>query len=287
LIFSTWEDQELEFIEGEKVVLSKDPGSGLRYQNVTASNNINRQIVSTFAGLRQVRTPYVVKMRSDLLVTNSRLGSILRKIPATPNNELSTFKNYVIVPDRLTFSPRKKTNPALHVTDMLQAGVTSDVLSLWDIPRMTYEEEFYYLEVKPKLLDSVRKHIPEFRAEQYFWNKHLCKQKGLKLSTTFSSHIGEGIETEAIFSSNIIPFRFPTIGVEIQKEGYDWSSRDSWISSIYAYTYSDWKRDVRKLGIKIDLPIGFLFWELRGQFYGFVYRRGLNLAPYSKLQRFR
>jgi hypothetical protein len=287
IIFSTWESETIDFLEGINLVLSKDPGSGLRYKNRPWENNINRQIISTCAGLNAVTTRFVVKMRSDLLVENRRLEKIVEKLPKTPSNSYSIFENYIIVLDRLTFNPNKKLNPLLHVTDMLQAGVTKDVRRMWDIPLMTSAQENYYANVEPILASKVANHLPEFRAEQYFWNELIRKELGFGLDETFSNSLEGNMDVIELFDSNIIPFRFPTLGISIQKEIYKWSRRDSWITSIYAHTFFDWKKsDYSKLA-EFDLPQRFLYWEIRGKIYGFLYRKGFNFPPDSKIQRLR
>lgn len=287
IIFSTWDSEVVDSLEGVTLVLSKDPGSGLRYKNRPEKNNINRQIISTCAGLNSVKTRFVVKMRSDLLVENRRLAKIVEKLPKTPSNSYSVFENYVIVLDRLTFNPNKKINPLLHVTDMLQAGLTTDVRRMWDIPTMTSVQENYYENVDPVLASRVANHLPQFRAEQYFWNELIRKELGFGLHNTFSKSLERDTDVTELFDSNIIPFRFPTLGISIQKEIYNWSRRDSWITSIYAHTFFDWKKsDYSKL-VEFDLPQRFLYWEIRGKIYGFFYRKGFNFPPDAKIQRLR
>ena len=287
IVFSTWENEAVDFSEDISLVLSKDPGSGIRYKNRPEKNNINRQIISTCAGLEEVKTSFVVKMRSDLLVENRRIEKIIDKLPKTPNNSLSIFEKYIIVLDRLTFNPRKKLNPLLHVTDMLQAGLTTDVRRMWDIPVMTSAQENFYENVEPSLSSKVADHLPEFRAEQYFWNELIRKELGFGLSETFSKSLERNVDVTELFDLNIIPFRFPTLGVSIQKEIYQWSRRDSWITSIYAHTFFDWKKSEYANHVKFDLSKRFLYWEIRGELFGFFYRKGFDFPPDSKFQRSR
>jgi len=287
IILSTWEHENLNFVDGIRVVQSRDPGSGVRYRH-GLNNNINRQIISTNAGLNLVKTKYVVKVRSDLLIEGSSLGKIILKLPDTIENDFSIFKKYVIVLDRLTFSSRKKENPALHVTDMLQAGLTSDITKMWNLPLMSFEQERFYENASIEISKQVRNHIPEFRAEQYFWNELIFKEFGVRLPNTLSRAINAEIEIEDLFNLNIIPFRFPTLGISIQKESYaSWSRKDSWVSSIYAHTFFDWKQFAREQRIPLKLPLRNLFWEYRGALYGYIYNKGFNFPPGSKLHRTR
>jgi len=287
IIFSTWESENVDFASGVKLIVSKDPGSGIRFLGSKEKNNINRQIISTRAGLTEVVTELVVKLRSDLIIDNKRLEKIIQNLPKTLNHRLSIFDNYVVVLDRLTFSPEKKDNFTLHVTDMLQAGRTSDVMKMWNIKTMTLEQEVFYQNFTPEELALVGNHLPEFRAEQYFWNQLIEKELGFGIQFTLDRTLPSEIRVEELFKFNIIPFRFPTLGISIQKETYKWSKEDSWVSSIYAFTFFDWLRFARKMKIAVNVPIRHLFWEIRGEFYGFLYRKGSNFPPTSKIQRSR
>ena len=72
IILSTWEGTDLSCIEGlyDKLVLSKDPG-GVFYEKKKYYQNINRQIVSTKAGLELAERKFIMKLRSDLIFTNN------------------------------------------------------------------------------------------------------------------------------------------------------------------------------------------------------------------------
>ena len=57
-------------IGADEVVAVPDPG-GFAYAERPGEkiNNVNRQIANTAAGLKKVRTPYALKLRSDFLLT--------------------------------------------------------------------------------------------------------------------------------------------------------------------------------------------------------------------------
>ena len=76
IIVSTWENTHINNIDYDHIVLSKDPGAISFTKKGITYNNVNRQIVSTLAGLRVATRPYVVKMRGDILVTGKNFISI-------------------------------------------------------------------------------------------------------------------------------------------------------------------------------------------------------------------
>lgn len=66
IILSTWDDANVHGLDYDDLVLSKDPGAVV-YSLDGALNNINRQIVSSQAGLSLVKSMYTAKVRSDLI----------------------------------------------------------------------------------------------------------------------------------------------------------------------------------------------------------------------------
>jgi len=75
IVFSTWDGQKLDDIpEGIIVVVSNDPGSNLIRGG---QSNVNRQIVSTRAGLEKVTLDHVLRLRSDTTIQNFPLESCL------------------------------------------------------------------------------------------------------------------------------------------------------------------------------------------------------------------
>lgn len=66
IILSTWKNEKINELEYDKLVLSDDPGTCV-YSVIPEYNNINRQFISTIAGLKKVSTKYTAKVRSDLI----------------------------------------------------------------------------------------------------------------------------------------------------------------------------------------------------------------------------
>ena len=70
IILSTWEGSDIDGLDYDEVLLNKDPGpSGVRGYNFTSSDNTNRQILSTKNGLKQSKTKYSMKLRTDFCLT--------------------------------------------------------------------------------------------------------------------------------------------------------------------------------------------------------------------------
>lgn len=72
IILSTWEGTDLKGLDYDKAVINKDPGafwSLYRGSQKKVRNNINRQIISTISGVKAAERKYVMKLRSDSVIT--------------------------------------------------------------------------------------------------------------------------------------------------------------------------------------------------------------------------
>ncbi|RYZ96325.1 MAG: hypothetical protein EOO68_17020, partial [Moraxellaceae bacterium] len=71
LILSTWQDQPVAQLDADLILQLDDPGTTHFYRQGAKADNLynngNRLIYSTQQALAQVKTPYVLKIRSDLL----------------------------------------------------------------------------------------------------------------------------------------------------------------------------------------------------------------------------
>lgn len=73
IIYSTCDREVPETLKGcDHVIVSNDPGGYIyKARPFEKENNINRQIVNTLAALKEVQTPYTLKIRSDFLLTGN------------------------------------------------------------------------------------------------------------------------------------------------------------------------------------------------------------------------
>ena len=69
IILSTWQGSNINDLDYDVLIENKDPGCTVCSKQ-NGKNNINRQIVSTISALKAVKTKYVLKLRSDMILTN-------------------------------------------------------------------------------------------------------------------------------------------------------------------------------------------------------------------------
>lgn len=153
VILSTWEGSPVEGLPCDRLVTTADPGwSYLLTEGTGARTNIDRQIVSTQAGLRCADRPYTLKFRTDLELTHAGFLSYFGRYPARLA-EWRVFSERLIVCDHFSRNPARRnlTLPraaapravrAFHPSDMAAFGLTEDVQTYWDaqLPTLTLDD---------------------------------------------------------------------------------------------------------------------------------------------------
>ena len=136
LILSTWEESNVAGLSCDKLLLNNDPGPIRNYDDST--NNVNRQLVSTLAGLEKASRPLAIKLRTDTLLNH--LGMLHKfQMDERRNTKYRIFESRVVTCQLYFRDPRRF--PALfHIGDIFHFGQTSDLLKLWDIPLMRQED---------------------------------------------------------------------------------------------------------------------------------------------------
>lgn len=141
IILSTWENSVIpNDLVVDKIVQSQDPGalSGIKIFD-GRTNNINRQIISTMAGINLVQTKYALKIRTDIYINSSILLETL--------NELSSHYDLdekIVVGSYFTLDGRIFERLLFHVSDWIQFGSTSNLKNLWNSKLYTEEEATWY-----------------------------------------------------------------------------------------------------------------------------------------------
>ncbi|MHA6679839.1 WavE lipopolysaccharide synthesis family protein [Enterobacter cloacae] len=148
VILSTWRNQDVLVQGYDRLILNPDPG----HQNYSRStlNNVNRQIVSTVAGLKSADSMYCLKIRSDIVLTST---DFLKYFSASNDcNRQFKILRARIVSNNLTSRDPKRHNKngfkwklLFHISDHVHFGFRSDLLAVWDLPLQTRDEALYFL----------------------------------------------------------------------------------------------------------------------------------------------
>lgn len=135
IILSTWPEQQLSGLDYDQLVISEDPGSNIRSFHSDGRPqhyNNNRQIVSTLAGLKQVKTPYAIKLRSDNYLIGNQFVRMQQRYPKRCDSH-RLFRERVVVSNVFTRKYAKGFRVAFHLSDFFYFGLTEDLLAIWDL----------------------------------------------------------------------------------------------------------------------------------------------------------
>jgi len=169
IILSTWDNSDIENLDYDIVVLSQDPGSTrMLINNDKLKYNINRQIISTQAGLAKVTRKYVLKFRTDFILKSSKFLNYMYLFP-------HRIEKWKITEERIIMP--MGTQPywmVFHPTDVLCFGLTQDVKNYWSCKLPSKEFSEWFLN-KPLPLSAAVDLCMKIGAEPYIWSELLRK----------------------------------------------------------------------------------------------------------------
>ena len=190
IILSTWEGSDVSNLVYDVLVLNKDPGAVCCSIDGKTLNNCNREIYSSFAGIKLSSRKYILKIRSDLILKSNTILKIkLNKYKR--NSKFSFFKERIIVPSIYSryFTYKKNTEtrtPLLfHPSDWLYFGLKEDLYSLFNIPLV--EEPYFSQYFKNRdnsrngYIDTHPDRLWCFSPEAYILTAYLKKFHGINI----------------------------------------------------------------------------------------------------------
>ncbi len=202
VILSTWECDVVEGLSYDTLVRSKDPGAvefapGFFY-------NLNRQIISSAAGLNKVGTDLAVKMRTDTQIIDRKLEKIASSQP------FGHFFEHRIAALDLFFRDPRAYPLLFHIGDIFHCGKTSDLLNLWTIPLAPEPETSMWSARRFDILNDRKSYLPRYAPEQYIFIAFLNKL-GYSVSLDYWC---QTTEEDAIFSEQAIARNFSIYTME-------------------------------------------------------------------------
>jgi len=183
IVLSTWRGAQVEGIDADVIVESKDPGP---VGSSPANQNTNRQLVSTLAGIRAAGRPLVAKVRSDMLFVSDALLSHWGRWEER-TDELRLFDRRVLVPDVFMRRPSHLCPRPLHPSDWSFLGTRTDLETLFDVPLMRASETLAAASATKltRLYCGDASTLPSHTPEQWVWLHALRKvAPGLRIEHT-------------------------------------------------------------------------------------------------------
>jgi hypothetical protein len=235
IILSTWEDSVVDHLTYDKVIFNRDPGA-VSYSDLTPNflNNNNRQIVSTYNGLKAATKTYAIKMRGDCKLVDTDFIFFLKEFPR--GTDYNFFKQRIIIPTKYSRNPRRIAQ-LIHPSDIFQVGLLEDLLNLWDIPLQPEPQTTRAFPLEKPILNNALSggiHRMKFGAEQYIWYS-FCKKNGLDLELRHYSSlpVAKILASDISIINNFVIEEALKLGVIIPKKMVAHFDKD-------LYTHKEW-----------------------------------------------
>ena len=240
IILSTWKNSNSSELNIDQKIESDDPGANsfLYINNNKIFNNINRMIISSYNGLSFVKTKFAVKLRSDMYFNSSNLSKLL-SIAEKSNSNYS--KKKIIIPSNMTINPDREIKLLFHPSDHFFAGLSEDLLNLFNIPLMNNEQMKYFKNTKLKGMQKLPI-LPQYTCEQYLFYSFIRKKIDVNFENAFDYNNKNKLLHDKVFSDLFLMFRNTRIGVN----GYKYPINFFSSSIYYAYTEYEFKNILEK-----------------------------------------
>lgn len=196
IILSTWENSDLRGLDYDKVLLSPDPGAQMADEAAGVYNNVNRQIVSTQAGLRAATRPYILKTRTDILFKDAKFLSYFGLFDTEPP---LYFKNRLLICNYYTRNPRVWP-VCFHPSDWLLFGLAEDMRKYYEnIPLMAREEGEWFLTHR-KTSSLFKNVLFRFAPEQHIFLNFLRQYENVSCNQYYDASPASIEQTERVFA---------------------------------------------------------------------------------------
>lgn len=239
VILSTWRDVKVpRSANVDEVVRSRDPGSlpAIKFDDV-GSNNINRQIVSTVAGLQKVQTKYAIKLRTDSFLEHD---GFLRNYVKF-NEQFPSASDRIVASSFFTIDPLVFEHMPFHTSDWFHFSTTERLIKYWSRPLVTVEEATWY-ENNPHARHSSyldKKFRTKLAVEQYLCAE-FAKQLGYQTPQFHNDCRKEVLRSFGDFLSKEFMIQDPwQAGFKLPK--YKWAHKSN-MQSMNCMMFLDWYR---------------------------------------------
>ncbi len=205
IIISTWKGSKVKGLLYDKIVFNNDIGAVVFRLN-GQKHNLNRQIVSTFNGVKNATRKYVLKLRSDMVILNKNFLKYFDKFPAR-DFKYKVFEKRIIITNVYTRNSSPILKCLFHPSDWVMFGLRSDMYKMWNIPLAPEPEtsQWFKTHKKPKY-DIFPDFLTRYHAEQYIWI-NVLKKNGINFK--FNNYLSYSkklinISDRSIFNNFII-----------------------------------------------------------------------------------
>lgn len=165
IIISTWEGSDISGLNVDAALFSSDPGAVLADEKEKTMNNVNRQLISTWAGLNAATRPYLLKTRTDILFENTEFLNFFGKYDVIPS---PFFEHRLLICNYYTRNPRAMPL-CFHPSDWIVFGTTADVRKYYASVPLMGENEGTWFRTHKKDAAVFTNYVCRYTPEQHIF----------------------------------------------------------------------------------------------------------------------
>ncbi|NMC62469.1 MAG: hypothetical protein GYA55_04805 [SAR324 cluster bacterium] len=238
IVLSTWEGSAVDGLDFDRIIKNPDPGAVTVPISlpIYVAANLNRQIVSTLNGLKEVSRPYAMKLRSDTVIRDTGFLSQFKQYPMR-GDELRVFNERIV--SLLPTSPDRSLR-SFFMPDFCFFGHYEDLLFLWDIPLGASVDGQEFADIDELVNWFTHRFLCS--TEQYIWVNCLRKKHRLPIEHNFQQSAELARLTKLSFVNNFIMLDWKSFGIENLKHP-GWKQKPipytfEWAMSV---TFDEWR----------------------------------------------
>lgn len=153
-------------------------GNFMRYGGISKrlldlADNVNRQLVSTKAGIAAASRPFILKTRTDILFRNADFLRYFGIFDGIPSNY---FRNRLLVCNDFTRNPRV-SDLCFHPSDWIVFGRAEDVREYYENTPLMAREDAEWFRTREKTSAIFTNYISRFTPEQYIFLGYLRQKE--------------------------------------------------------------------------------------------------------------
>ncbi len=230
IILSTWKGQEISGLDYDELLTLADPGQNLVFNNNEAQLlNNNRQLVSTHQGLKHVKTPYAVKIRTDNKLSGRQFVDIYEKFFSLERKETAVLLKQRVLTSSAFFITHHRGEPNYFCkSDLFDFGLTEDLLKIWSDKLV--ETQYFFPDM------SYKSRPPA--TEQFLCLKWIGEQMGqnLHINNRVNDDAGLGIQFwENCIVNNLIIATPEEMGLDVTERFYQRGNL------VFEYDLEEWQ----------------------------------------------
>lgn len=252
IILSTWKNSDISELNDlyDELLLNDDPGAVIFEIKERKNNNLNRILLSSRNGIKKAQRPYVLKIRTDLVLKNNNVLKLCDNFNVR-DKEKSLFKQRIFAYDIFSLKYNKvngKILPLLfHISDWCYLGLKEDLEEFFNISEVV-EPEFsqYFKNHKKNDEDIYSSRLWKMSPEQYFTYSNALKVfKDLKFENYLDINPENIKISEDFIINNFRIFSPKEWGISSLKKQYKRTNMEARNLFSY-YSYLTQKKDYKK-----------------------------------------